>query len=63
VSGLVLAAAFTQLLAGMLFGVSRSDPLTVAGVVAIVLVVATVAALIPAARAALAQPASALRTE
>ena len=61
--GLVLAAAFTRLLSGMLFGVSPSDPVTVAGVIGIVLLVATVAALIPAARAALAQPARALRTE
>ncbi|HKE88093.1 MAG TPA: ABC transporter permease [Vicinamibacterales bacterium] len=63
VSGLVLAAAFNRLLSGMLFGVSPSDPLTVAGVLGIVILVATVAALIPAARAALAQPAQALRAE
>jgi predicted permease len=62
-SGLVLAAAFTRLLSGMLFDVSPSDPVTVAGVLGIVLVVATVAALIPAARAALAEPAQALRSE
>ena len=62
-SGLVLATAFTRLLSGMLFGISPSDPVTVAGVLGIVLLVATVAALIPAARAALAQPAQALRSE
>jgi len=62
-SGLVLAAGFARLLSGMLFDVSPFDPVTVAGVVAIVLLVAAVAALIPAARAALAQPASALRTD
>jgi ABC-type antimicrobial peptide transport system permease subunit len=62
-SGLILAAAFTRLLSGMLFGVSPSDPVTVAGVLGAVLLVATVAALIPAARAALSQPAQALRTE
>jgi predicted permease len=61
--GLVLAAVFTRLLSGMLFGVSPSDPVTVAGVLGIVLLVATGAALIPSARAALAQPAEALRTE
>jgi putative ABC transport system permease protein len=59
----VLSAAFTRLLSGMLFGVSPSDPLTMFGVLAIVILVATVAALIPAARAALAPPAQALRTE
>lgn len=62
-SGLVLAAAFTRLLSGMLFGISPSDPVTVIGVLGTVLLVATVAALIPAARAALAQPAQALRIE
>jgi putative ABC transport system permease protein len=62
-AGFVLSAAFTRLLSGMLFGVSPSDPLTMFGVLAIVILVATVAALIPAARAALAPPAQALRTE
>jgi putative ABC transport system permease protein len=63
VLGLLLAVAFARLLSGMLFGVSPFDPLTVASVLAIVLAVATVAALIPAARAALAQPALALRAD
>ena len=52
----MLAAGFSRLLSGMLFGVSSSDPVTVVGVVAIVLFVAAVAALIPAARAALSPP-------
>ncbi len=63
VSGLVLAAAFTRLLTGMLFGVSPSDPVTIAGVLGIVLLMAAMAALIPAARAAHAPLAQALRTE
>lgn len=62
-TGLVLAAGFTRLLSGMLFGVSSSDPVTVVGVVAIVLFVTAVAALIPAARAALSPPMSAQRAE
>jgi ABC-type lipoprotein release transport system permease subunit len=62
-AGFVLSAAFTRLLSGMLFGVSPADPLTMVGVLLIVLVVATVSALIPAARAALAPPAQALRAD
>ena len=62
-SGLVLAAAFTRLLSGMLFDVSPSDPVTIAGVLGIVLLMAAMAALIPAARAAHARTAQALRTE
>jgi predicted permease len=63
VCGLALSAAFTRVLAGMLYGVSPSDPVTLAGVVAIVLAVASLAALIPAARAALVEPMQVLREE
>ncbi len=62
-AGLVLAAGFARLLAGMLFGVSASDPLTLVGVLAIVLGVSAAAALIPAVRAARVQPMQALREE
>jgi putative ABC transport system permease protein len=61
VTGLVLSSFFTRLLAGMLYGVSPSDPVVLATVVAIVLVVATVAALIPAMRAAAVEPMQVLR--
>jgi putative ABC transport system permease protein len=61
VTGLVLSSFFTRLLAGMLYGVSPSDPVVLATVVAIVLVVATVAALIPAMRAAGVEPMQVLR--
>jgi putative ABC transport system permease protein len=61
VTGLVLSFFFTRLLAGMLYGVSPSDPVVLATVVAIVLVVATLAALIPAMRAALVEPMHVLR--
>ena len=40
VCGLALSVAFTRLLAGMLFGVSPSDPFILSGVVGIVLAVA-----------------------
>lgn len=63
VFGLLLSAAFTRALSGMLFGVSPLDPLTLSGVVALVLAVASIAALLPSARAAFAEPAQVLRGE
>jgi len=59
--GLVLSLALARALGGMLFGVSHSDPLTLAAVVAIVLAVSTLAALVPAGRAVLVEPIQALR--
>ena len=59
--GLALSLAFTRLLTGMLFGVSSVDPFTLSTVIAIVVVVATLAALIPASRAALLAPTEVLR--
>jgi ABC-type lipoprotein release transport system permease subunit len=47
----------------MLFGVSATDPLTAAGVLAIILAVSAVASLIPAVRAARVEPMQALREE
>ena len=61
VEGLVLSLALARALGGMLFGVSHSDPLTLAAVVAIVLAVSTLAALVPAGRAVLVEPVQALR--
>jgi putative ABC transport system permease protein len=61
--GLVLAAGFARLLTGMLFGVSATDPATVAGVLALVLAVSAAAALVPAVRAARVEPMQALREE
>jgi ABC-type antimicrobial peptide transport system permease subunit len=61
--GLLLALLFAQSLSAMLYGVSPSDPATLAGVVAVVVVVAVAAALIPAARAAFVQPMRVLREE
>jgi putative ABC transport system permease protein len=62
-SGLLLSAAFTRTLSGMLFGVSPLDPLTLSGVVALVLAIGSFAALVPSVRAASAEPAQVLRGE
>jgi hypothetical protein len=59
--GLVLALSSSRLLAGMLFGVSAADPLVLSAVAALVLAVGTIAALVPAVRAARAEPSVALR--
>jgi len=62
-AGLALAAGFTRALAGMLYGVSPSDALTLAAVVGLVLAVAGVASLAPAIRAARLDPLRVLRDE
>ena len=62
-AGLVVSIAFARVLASLLYGVSPSDPLTLTGAVATVLTVGILAALIPAARAALVEPARTLRSE
>ena len=61
--GLALAFACTRVLSGMLYAVSPSDPFTLAGVVAIVLAVGSLAALVPAVRASQTDPMRALREE
>jgi putative ABC transport system permease protein len=61
--GLVLALLFTRSLATMLYGVTPTDPPTLAGVLVLVVLVATLAAVIPATRAAFIQPMRALREE
>lgn len=61
--GLALSLVLTQLMAGLLYGVSAKDATTMAGVAAIVLLVATLAAVIPATRAAFIQPMRTLREE
>lgn len=47
----------------MLLGVTPIDPATLAGVLAIVLIVSVLAALLPAVRAALVEPMRVLREE
>src|SRR5262249_8075306 len=61
--GLIVAAAITQLLQTLLFGVSQRDPFTFFPLAAIPLVVALAASLIPARRAMLVDPMTALRSE
>jgi putative ABC transport system permease protein len=59
--GLAGAAATTRFLQALLYDVSATDPLTLAGVAFGVLAVALVAALVPASRATRINPLSALR--
>jgi predicted permease len=63
IAGLALALASVRLLSGMLYDVSRFDPLTFSSVAGLVLFVAAVATLIPAARAARTDPMQVLREE
>ncbi|MFL5458382.1 MAG: FtsX-like permease family protein, partial [Myxococcales bacterium] len=62
-AGLAGAVAASQAIAGLLFGVSRLDPLTYAGMVALLFAVAAVACWVPAWRAARVDPALTLRAE
>jgi putative ABC transport system permease protein len=61
--GLLAAAALTSLIDSFLYGVSPTDPLTAAAVAAVLLLVAALAALVPALRAASVNPMTALRAE
>jgi predicted permease len=61
--GLALALAGGRVLASLLFGVAARDPLTLAGVAALLVGVALVSAWLPARRAALVDPLTALRAE
>jgi predicted permease len=58
-----VALALSSLLRSQLYGVSPSDPLSLAAAVLLVAIVALVAALVPARRAAAIDPVTALRTE
>ena len=63
VCGLLFSFGISRVLARMLYSVSPSDPLTLSAVVALVLGIAVIAALIPAVRAALTEPVTALRQD
>jgi ABC-type antimicrobial peptide transport system permease subunit len=62
-AGLALSVAFTRVLAGMLYGISSTDPATLGAVILGVLVVSASAAVIPAVRAARLDPMTVLRDE
>jgi putative ABC transport system permease protein len=62
-AGAGLALALGQVLAGMLFGVSPRDPVTLAAVLTVLVAAALAATWIPARRAARVDPAAALRGE
>jgi putative ABC transport system permease protein len=63
IAGFGLATAFARALSGMLYGVSPSDPATLSAVVLFVLIIAAVASLVPAIRAARVEPMQVLRDE
>jgi predicted permease len=62
-AGIAASLALGRLLASLLFGVAAGDPLTVAGVVMLLTVVAAAATYVPAHRATRVDPARALRQE
>ena len=63
VAGLALALVCTRFLSSMLYGVSAADPATYSAVVFVILLVAGVASLAPAVRAASVEPVKVLREE
>jgi putative ABC transport system permease protein len=63
VFGLALSVGAAHVMAGMLFGVSPVDPATWVAVVGLILLVATLASLFPAWRAARVEPVQVLRQE
>jgi putative ABC transport system permease protein len=63
VAGAMLSLGMTRLISGMLFGITATDPLTFAGVGALLGTVAFLANYLPARRASRVDPMVALRYE
>ena len=63
VIGIAAAAVAVRLIASMLYGLSPTDPLTYASVALLLVLVALLACLLPARRAAKIDPMVALRAE
>jgi len=61
--GLLAAYVLTDVVASFLYGVSPTDPATAIGVAGVLLLVAGIAAFVPALRAARVNPMTALRAE
>ncbi len=61
--GLVAALGLAHLIAGMLFGIRPTDPVTLAGVAAVFVSVMLAASYLPARRALSVDPVVALRRE
>jgi ABC-type antimicrobial peptide transport system permease subunit len=61
--GLGASTAMRKAIEARLFGVRASDPATLAGVVAVLLIISLAASLIPALRAARTDPVQSLRAE
>jgi ABC-type antimicrobial peptide transport system permease subunit len=59
--GIALAVLVARLLASLLYGVQATDPISMAGAVAVLLLVGIMAAFLPARRASRTDPAMALR--
>jgi putative ABC transport system permease protein len=61
--GVGVAFVLARMLSSLLFGVSAADPVTFAGVTALMIGAALAACAVPAARAASAEPAVVLRND
>ena len=61
--GLAVSFVLTRLMESLLFGISATDPWTIAGAMLLLTVIAAIAAAIPARQAAVVDPSVALRID